>query len=43
MDRGGASKFERIPMKRNEEVDDYSNHISQIVTNLRDLGESLDE
>ena len=36
-------EFETISMKRNEKVDVYSNHFSRIVTNLRDLGESLDE
>ena len=36
-------EFEKISMKRNEKIDDYSNWFSQIVTNLRDLGESLDE
>ena len=36
-------EFETISMKRNEKIDDYSNHFARIVTNLRDLGESLDE
>ena len=36
-------EFETISMKRSAEVDDYLNHFSQIVANLRDLGESLDE
>ena len=36
-------EFETISMKRNEKIDDYSNFFAQIVTNLRDLGESLDE
>ena len=36
-------EFETISMKRNEKIYDYSNHFAQIVTNLRDLGESLDE
>ena len=36
-------EFETISLKRNEKVDDYSNHFSRIVTNLRDLGESLNE
>ena len=36
-------EFETISMKRNEKIDDYSNHFAQFVTNLRDLGESLDE
>ena len=30
-------------MKRNEKIYDLSNHFAQIVTNLRDLGESLNE
>ena len=36
-------EFETISMKRNENVDDYSNCFAQIVTNFRDLGESPDE
>ena len=36
-------EFETISMKRNEKIDDYSNLFARIVTNLRDLGESLDE
>ena len=36
-------EFETISMKRNEKIDDYSNRFARIVTNLRDLGESLDE
>ena len=36
-------EFEKISMKRNEKIDDYSNRFARIVTNLRDLGESLDE
>ena len=36
-------EFETISMKRNGKIYDYSNHFSRIVTNLRDLGESLDE
>ena len=35
-------KFETISMKRNEKVDEFSNHLARIVMNLRDLGESLD-
>ena len=34
-------EFETISMKRNEQVDDYSNCFAQIVTNLRDLGRVL--
>ena len=36
-------EFEIIFMKRNEKIDDYSNRFARIVTNLRDLRESLDE
>ena len=36
-------EFETIFMKRNAKVDDYSNCFAQIVTNLRDLGETIDE
>ena len=36
-------EFETISMKRNENIDDYSNRFDRIVTNLRDLGECLDE
>ena len=36
-------EFEIISMKRNEKIDDYSNRFARIVTNLRDMGESLDE
>ena len=36
-------EFEIISMKRNVKVVDYSNQFARIVTNLRDLGESLDE
>ena len=34
---------EIISMKKNENIDDYSNRFARIVTNLRDLGEILDE
>ena len=36
-------EFERISMKRNEWLDEYSNFFARIVTNLRDLEETLDE
>ena len=36
-------EFETISMKGNEKVDDYSIFFARICTNLRDLGESLDE
>ena len=36
-------EFETISTKRNEKIDDYSNHFARIVTNFRDLGECLDE
>ena len=36
-------KFNIIFTKRNEKVDDYSNRVARIVTNLRELGESLSE
>ena len=36
-------EFETISMSRNEIVDEYSNRFSRIVTNLRDLEETLDE
>ena len=36
-------EFEKISLKRNEKIEDYSNHFAQIVTNLRDLGKILDE
>ena len=36
-------EFETISMETNEKIDDYSNCFAQIVTNLRDLGEILDE
>ena len=36
-------EFKTISMKRNEKIDDYSNRFARIVTNLRDLGESIDE
>ena len=31
-------EFETISMKRNEKIDDYSNHFARIITNLRDSG-----
>ena len=36
-------EFETSSMKGNEKVDAYPNHFARIDTNLRDLGESLDE
>ena len=35
--------MKQFPWKRNEKIDDYSNRFARIVTNLRDLGESLNE
>ena len=34
-------EFEKISMKRNEKIDDYSNSFARIVINLRDLGKVL--
>ena len=36
-------EFETISMKRNETVDEYLNRFDRIITNLRDLEETLDE
>ena len=36
-------EFEIITMKRNEKIDDYSNFFARMVTDLRDLGKSLDD
>ena len=36
-------EFEKISTKRNEKVDEYLNHFACIFTNLKNLGESLDE
>ena len=36
-------EFETISIKRNENVDDYSNRFASVFTNLRDSGENLDE
>ena len=36
-------EFDIISMKRNEQLDEYSNLFARIVTNLRDLEETLDE
>ena len=36
-------EFETISMKRNEKIDEYSDNFARIVTNLRDLGESLND
>ena len=36
-------EFKTIFMKRNAQINDYSNRLARIVTNLKDSWESLDE
>ena len=36
-------EFETISMKRNEKIENYSNHFARIVTHLRDLGKIANE